>query len=138
MRCHGEETFGPVVAISSFRTEDEAVARANDTPYGLLGVVFGRSLREGMRVAGRISCGAVTVNEAHTGAWANHDVPLGGMKASGIGRRHGAAGILRYTETQAVVGQRLSVISTPWHQTPEAYAETSTRLLRVVKALRRR
>ncbi len=138
MRCHGEETFGPVVAIASFRTEDEAVERANDTPYGLLGVVFAPTLREGMRVAARITCGAVSVNEAHTSVWANHDVPLGGMRASGLGRRHGAAGILRYTETQAVVGQRIPALSAPWHQTPEAYAATTTRLLRAVKALGRR
>ena len=100
-----DETFGPVVAISRVRDAEEAVERANDTEYGLNASVW-TTPRRGAELATRIRSGTVNVNEAYAAAWASHDAPMGGMKDSGVGRRHGAEGILKYTEAQTVAVQR--------------------------------
>lgn len=100
-----DETFGPVVALTRVRDADEAVERANDTEYGLNASIWS-SPRRGAEIATRIRSGTVNVNEAYAAAWASHDAPMGGMKDSGVGRRHGAEGILKYTESQTVAVQR--------------------------------
>jgi len=100
-----EETFGPVVAVYRVADADEAVARANDTEYGLNASVWSR--RHGPAVAARLRAGTVNVNEGYVAAWGSHDAPMGGMGMSGVGRRHGAEGLLKYTEAQTVAHQRL-------------------------------
>jgi succinate-semialdehyde dehydrogenase/glutarate-semialdehyde dehydrogenase len=107
MAVYAEETFGPVVAISVFRDDDEAVAQANASRYGLNASVWTRDLRRGRRIAARLEAGTVNVNEAYAAAWASVDAPMGGFKESGLGRRHGREGIWKYTETQTVAAQRL-------------------------------
>ncbi|MEU8364798.1 succinic semialdehyde dehydrogenase [Nonomuraea sp. NPDC048882] len=102
--CRGE-TFGPVVALYPFATDDEAVELANDTAYGLNASIWSSDLPRARRLAARIKAGTVNINEGYASAYASYDVPMGGMKASGLGRRHGAEGLLRYTEVQAVASQ---------------------------------
>jgi succinate-semialdehyde dehydrogenase/glutarate-semialdehyde dehydrogenase len=104
-RLAREETFGPVVAVYRVADADEAVARANDTEYGLNASVWSR--RHGPAVAARLRAGTVNVNEGYVAAWGSHDAPMGGMGQSGVGRRHGAEGLLKYTEAQTVAQQRL-------------------------------
>lgn len=99
------ETFGPVVALYPFSTDDEAVELANDTVYGLNASVWSSSLPRARRLAARVRAGTVNINEGYASAYASYDVPMGGMKASGLGRRHGAEGLLRYTEVKAVASQ---------------------------------
>ena len=65
-----------------------------------------RDPARGRRVAERIDCGTVNVNEGYAAAWGSTDAPMGGMKASGVGRRHGRQGLLKYTEPQTVAVQR--------------------------------
>ncbi len=103
------ETFGPVVAIYRVADADEAVARANDTEYGLNASVWSR--RRGAEVAARLRAGTVNVNEGYAAAWASHDAPMGGMGISGLGRRHGREGILKYTEAQTIAEQRLMQVA---------------------------
>jgi succinate-semialdehyde dehydrogenase / glutarate-semialdehyde dehydrogenase len=109
MRCHSEETFGPVVSIYEVEDDDAAVAAANNSPYGLNAAVYGRDTRRASAVAARIRAGTVNVNEAYAAAWGSIDAPMGGMGDSGMGRRHGAEGLLKYTEPQTVAIQRLPV-----------------------------
>jgi acyl-CoA reductase-like NAD-dependent aldehyde dehydrogenase len=101
MKVMREETFGPVVGVMKVRDTEEALSLANDSPYGLSGSVFGEKARA-ERVARRIECGAVNVNDVLVNYFAM-DVPMGGWKQSGIGYRHGEPGIKKYCRTESVV-----------------------------------
>jgi succinate-semialdehyde dehydrogenase/glutarate-semialdehyde dehydrogenase len=134
MTCFGEETFGPVVSVYRFHREDEAVERANDTRYGLNASVWTRSLRRGTEVAARLRAGTVNVNEAYAAAWGSVDAPMGGMGDSGAGRRHGAHGLLKYTEPQTIARQRLFNLAPPFAaMDDEGFAELLTASLRLLK-----
>jgi succinate-semialdehyde dehydrogenase/glutarate-semialdehyde dehydrogenase len=95
------EVFGPVVAIDSYKTIDEAIAKANDTEYGLNASVIG-SEREATEVASQLKAGSVNVNEGFRASFASMAAPMGGMKQSGVGRRNGKNGLLRFTDTRTV------------------------------------
>ncbi|WP_040841690.1 NAD-dependent succinate-semialdehyde dehydrogenase [Nocardia brevicatena] len=97
------EIFGPVACLTAFDTEDEAVTRANDTPYGLVGYVFTESLRRGLRVCEALETGMVGLNQ---GVVSNPAAPFGGVKESGLGREGGLAGIDEFLETK-YIGVRL-------------------------------
>ena len=99
MRIYREEVFGPFVVISSFKNEAEAIARANDSTYGLGASVFTENLSKGLRVAAEIEAGMVWVNSSQD---CDFRVPFGGVKQSGIGRELGEAGLEAYTQVKAV------------------------------------
>jgi acyl-CoA reductase-like NAD-dependent aldehyde dehydrogenase len=138
MTCFGQETFGPVVAVSRFRDEDEAVTRANDGDYGLNAAVYSRDTTRARQVAGRIRCGTVNVNEAFGATFASIDAPMGGMRSSGMGRRQGAEGIWRYTETQSIATQKLVRFAPMLGMSDRAYARQMTTGLRVLNKLGRK
>lgn len=102
MACFANETFGPLVAIHVVDTEDEAIAAANATEFGLNASVFTGSIRRGRRVADRIDAGSVNINEGYRATFSSVDAPMGGMKKSGLGRRNGREGILRFVESRTV------------------------------------
>ncbi len=133
MELCDQETFGPVVSVYAFESVDEAIDRANATPYGLNASVWTRDAVTGRRVASRIRAGTVNVNEAYAAAWGSVDAPMGGVKDSGVGRRHGAEGIRKYTEAQTIAVQRgLPLAAPPWLD-EERYSRIMTRALRVLK-----
>jgi succinate-semialdehyde dehydrogenase/glutarate-semialdehyde dehydrogenase len=113
MSLFRDETFGPVVAISRFGDEEDVIARANDSDYGLNFSLWTRDTSRGLEIGSRLRAGTVNVNEGYIAAWASMDAPMGGMKASGLGRRHGAEGIKKYTEAQTVAVQKLMPIAPP-------------------------
>lgn len=121
MELMREETFGPVLPLMTFQTEEEAVARANDSPYGLTASVWTRDIRRGERVAERLEAGTVMVNEVlYTHGIAQ--TPWGGVKLSGIGRTHGRAGLLELVSAQHIHVNRLARIHDLWwfNYTPRA------------------
>jgi succinate-semialdehyde dehydrogenase/glutarate-semialdehyde dehydrogenase len=124
-----------VVAVAPFDDEDEAVARANASRYGLNASVWTRDARRGRALAARIQAGTVNVNEAYAAAWASMDAPMGGFKESGVGRRHGADGLLKYTEAQTVAVQRLVPIAPFAGLSHRAWARLMTAALRVLRRL---
>jgi succinate-semialdehyde dehydrogenase / glutarate-semialdehyde dehydrogenase len=135
MKAFAEETFGPVVAVYPFDTEEEAVRLANETAYGLNASVWAGSLRRGRAVAARIRAGSVNVNEAYAAAWGSVDSPIGGMKESGFGRRHGREGILKYTEAQTVAGQWGHPIAPPPWLGQRGFAGLVTTYLRAARRI---
>jgi succinate-semialdehyde dehydrogenase/glutarate-semialdehyde dehydrogenase len=138
MTCFGDETFGPVISVYRFQDESEAVARANDGEYGLNASIYTRDTERGRQLARQIKCGTVNVNEAFGATFASIDSPMGGMRESGLGRRQGAEGIHRYTESQSVATQRLLRFAPMLGMKDETYARMMTANLRLMKKLGRK
>ena len=116
-----EETFGPVLPIMIFKTDDEAVRLANDSIYGLTASVWTREIARGKRLAERIDAGTVTVNEVlYTHAIAQ--TPWGGVKQSGFGHTHGRAGLMELVSRQHIHVNWISFMPDVWwfKYTPEA------------------
>ncbi|MFQ6141903.1 succinic semialdehyde dehydrogenase [Streptomyces seoulensis] len=134
MTLYAEETFGPVVSVYPYRDVEEAIELANSTPYGLNASVWSGDGARGRAVAARVRAGTVNVNEAFAAAWGSIDAPMGGMGDSGLGRRHGADGILKYTEAQTVAHQRVQGFYPPARISPEAWAALLTGALKAMKA----
>lgn len=138
MDLRDDETFGPVVALYRVHSDEEAIRFANDTEYGLNASVWTRDVRRGRRIATAIQAGTVNVNEGYAAAWGSVAAPMGGMKQSGVGRRHGAEGILKYTESQNVTAQYVLPIAPVGGMSQETYARLMTGALQVLKTLGRR
>ncbi|AWZ14839.1 succinic semialdehyde dehydrogenase [Streptomyces sp. ICC1] len=138
MAVCGEETFGPVVSIYRFTDEDEVIEEANGTSYGLNSSVWTKDARRGHAVSARLRTGTVNINEGYAPAYGSAQAPMGGMKESGLGRRHGSEGILKYTEAQTVAQQRLLPMAPSLGMDDEKYAAFMTRSLKVMKAFRLR
>jgi len=102
MACAAGETFGPVVAIHVVDSVDEAIVAANSSEYGLNASVFSRSIRRARIVADAIDAGSVNINEGYRASFSSVDAPMGGMKKSGLGRRNGREGILRFVDSRTV------------------------------------
>jgi succinate-semialdehyde dehydrogenase/glutarate-semialdehyde dehydrogenase len=136
MSVCAEETFGPVVSVYRFSSEDEAVERANSTPYGLNSSVWTKDARRGREIAARLRTGTVNINEGYAPAYGSVQSPMGGMKDSGLGRRHGSEGILKFTEAQTVAHQRLLPMAPSLGMNDEKYAAFMSTSLRLMKAFR--
>mgnify|MGYP002682300863 FL=1 len=130
-----EETFGPLVSIYPVANVDEAIAAANDTEYGLNASVLCRDASRGRAIARRLRAGTVNVNDGYAAAWSSLDAPMGGMGASGVGRRHGSVGLLKYTESQNISTRSplLDLVQRP--SNPREYAERLSAALRLQKYL---
>ena len=137
VRLAREETFGPVVSLYRVADDDEAVALANDSHYGLNASVWTGSAARGREIAARLRCGTVNVNEGYAASWASTDAPMGGMGASGLGRRHGAEGIVKYTQPQTVSVQRLQSIQAPRVLSERGWARLLRTYLRARRTLDR-
>lgn len=122
MECARNETFGPVVSIYPVADVNEAVRRANDTEYGLNASVWAGSKAEGEAIAARVRAGTVNVDEGYGPAWGSTAAPMGGMGVSGVGRRHGPDGLLKYTESQTVATTRLLNLGGPRGISPKLWA----------------
>ena len=99
MKIYKEEIFGPFAAVVSFKSEEEALDKANDTTYGLGSAVFTTDIQKAHRVAERLEAGMVWVNSTND---TDNRIPFGGVKQSGIGRELGEAALHSYTQTKAI------------------------------------
>jgi acyl-CoA reductase-like NAD-dependent aldehyde dehydrogenase len=124
-----EETFGPIMPIIKVRDADEAVRMANDSRYGLDACVFTRDKHAAARMVDQLDTGTVCVNDALVN-YIIPDTPMGGVKESGIGRRHGAEGIRKYCRQKTVVVDRLGLKSElPWFPASRKKTEQVRRLI---------
>ncbi len=108
-----DETFGPVLPVMTFQTEDEAIRLANDSVFGLTASVWTRNIARGRRLAERIEAGTVMVNEVlYTHGIAQ--TPWGGIKESGYGRTHGRMGLLELVTPRHIHVNRISFLPDLW------------------------
>ncbi|MEP6479305.1 MAG: succinic semialdehyde dehydrogenase [Rhodoglobus sp.] len=138
MQCFANETFGPVVAIAVVDNEQDAIDQANASEFGLNASIFSGSRSRGKRVAELIDAGSVNVNEGYRATFGSVDAPMGGMKHSGLGRRNGPEGILRFVEARTVA-ESTGVLALPgtgrqWEKMQGLMLTT----LKLLKALRLR
>jgi succinate-semialdehyde dehydrogenase/glutarate-semialdehyde dehydrogenase len=133
--CHQEETFGPLVSVYPVASDGEALAIANTGEYGLNASVWTKDLGRGRRLARQVRAGTVAVNEAFIATWGSVASPMGGHKDSGLGRRHGAEGLLRFTESQTVAVQRGIGFGPMYAAGGERMAAVFTTGLRLAKRL---
>jgi succinate-semialdehyde dehydrogenase / glutarate-semialdehyde dehydrogenase len=131
-----EETFGPVVAVYPFSNVDEAIKLANSSEYGLNASLWTKNLNLARELAVRIEAGTVNINEAYAPAWSSVDAPMGGFKQSGLGRRHGREGILKYTESQTVSVQRGFLLTKIPGINDETYSKLAGKLFKVLRRFR--
>lgn len=138
MACFAAETFGPVVSVTIVESEREAIAAANDSEFGLNASVFSGSARRGLRVAEQLEAGSVNVNEGYRGSFSSVDAPMGGVKRSGLGRRNGPEGLLRFVNP-VTISRATGLLQLPRtsHES-EALAGPLLILARVLKGLRLR
>ncbi len=129
MKIMTEETFGPVLPIMRVRDEAEALRLANDSPYGLNASVWTRNRRHGEDLAARVEAGITCVNDVIMGFGVT-DAPSGGLKESGIGKRHGAEGIRRFCNQQVIVTDRFGASREPvWYPYSAGFERLFARLL---------
>jgi len=113
MRSMREETFGPTLPIATFKTEEEAIALANDSEFGLTASVWTRDYAKGRRVAEQIEAGSVCINEVLY----THGIgqtPWGGFKNSGRGRTHGIEGLMELVQPQHIHTNRIALLPNAW------------------------
>lgn len=137
MACRDEETFGPVLSVFTVDDDDAAIELINDTEYGLHAAIFSADVPAAMRLARRLRVGTVSINEAYSASWGATAAELGGMKASGLGRRHGAEGIVRFTQAQAITVHRGLGLGRPRGISDRAHARAWTAGLRLLRRLGR-
>lgn len=113
MQVATEETFGPVVSVYSVSGVTEAITKANDSMYGLNASVWSKNQDRAQTVASQLDCGTVCINDGYIAGWAAVDTPMGGVKHSGLGRRHGPEGLHRFMEPKTVATSQVGPITAP-------------------------
>ncbi len=129
------ETFGPVVSLYPYDTVEEAIALANDTDYGLNASVWGGDVEAATAVARRIESGNVNVNDILATAFASKGTPSGGVKASGVGARHGDQGLLKYTDVQQLAVLKKQVMGARPGQDYDEYVKGMLGGLKMMRRL---
>ena len=126
MECMTEETFGPTLPVMKVKDVDEAIELANDSPYGLQSSVWTKDTAKGEAIGRRIEAGVACINDAQLN-YVALEVPMGGWKTSGVGSRHGADGIRKYTKKQTLLVTRFVPTKKDIHMMP--YKAGTTKLL---------
>jgi dimethylaniline monooxygenase (N-oxide forming) len=136
MTVYAEETFGPVVSVYPFADDDQAVTLANATEYGLGASIWTRDVARARALAARIQAGQININESYASVHISNDAPQGGMKSSGLGRRHGEYGLLSFCEVQTVASQHGITFDPKPGVTLEQMARQNRTIYKIMKALR--
>ena len=136
MKISTEEVFGPCVYVQPFSNTEEAIALANDSIYGLSASVITSNARNGRLIAEQLRSGSVNINEGFAAAYGSVAAPMGGMGQSGLGRRHGIEGLLRFTQPQTIARQRWISIGPKFGFDEEQWTKLLGKSLLILKRLR--
>ena len=136
MKISTEEVFGPCVYVQPFSSTEAAIALANDSIYGLSASVITSNARNGRQIAEQLRSGSVNINEGFAAAYGSVAAPMGGMGQSGLGRRHGIEGLLRFTQPQTIARQRWISIGPKFGFDEEQWTKLLGKSLLVLKRLR--
>jgi acyl-CoA reductase-like NAD-dependent aldehyde dehydrogenase len=129
MKIMTEESFGPLLPIMKFSTEEQAIELANDTEYGLSASVWSKDLKRAERVARKIKTGNVSINNVML-TEGNHALPFGGIKDSGFGRIKGSWGLQSFCNAKAIIIDKQSKIIDPhWYPQTQTKYDTMTELM---------
>lgn len=134
MAVCAEETFGPVLSLYSYTSDP--VSLANQGTYGLSASIWSRDGRAARRMATQIRAGSVNINDGAAAAAGSIEAGMGGMGDSGLGRRHGAEGIRKYTESQTIAEQRLLPLGPPPTASAAGFVNRTNRQLALMRKLR--
>ncbi|WP_293773480.1 succinic semialdehyde dehydrogenase [uncultured Corynebacterium sp.] len=135
MACYAAETFGPVLSIYKVHSDEEAIALANDTSYGLAASVWSGNARHAWAVASQLEAGMVNINEGFAAAYGSIAAPGGGVKESGLNHRHGVSGMRLWANERTVAQQRLHPIAPSKLLPPERFRPVISAGMQVMKAL---
>lgn len=135
MRIFAEETFGPVISLYPFTTDADAVAQANQGTYGLSASVWSKDIAAADRLATSLRAGAVNINDGAAAAAGSVEAGMGGMGDSGLGRRHGAEGIRKYTNAQTVARQRLMPLGPPPGKSVEHFVRQTNKQMALMRRM---
>ena len=136
MKLYDSETFGPVVAVYVVDSAEEAIARANDSDFGLTASVWGKNTGRAWAVASRLEAGMVNINEAFAPAYGSISAPGGGVKDSGLNHRHGITGMRLWANKRTVSQQRFHPIAPSQHVSPSTFRAIVRTGMRAMKAMR--
>jgi succinate-semialdehyde dehydrogenase/glutarate-semialdehyde dehydrogenase len=136
MKIYRDEVFGPVVYVLPFKNEQEAIELANDSEYGLSASVISKDLKRARSIAMQIRSGSVNVNDGFAAAFGSVAAPMGGMGQSGLGRRHGIEGLIRFTEPQTIAMHARFLTGPKFGISEEKWNRLVTKSLRLMKKLR--
>ena len=123
-----EETFGPVVTVEPVESGASAVEAANSSAYGLHASVWSSESDRAKDIASRLDCGTVCINDSHSAGWSAYAAPMGGVGQSGIGRRHGPEGLLRYAEPKTIATSRVGPLGSVPGASDKLYTRVVTAL----------
>ena len=135
MKIYRNEVFGPVVYVLPYKNEKEAIELANDSEYGLSASVISKDLKRAANIAGQIHSGSVNVNDGFAVAFGSVAAPMGGMGQSGLGRRHGIEGLIRFTEPQTIAMHGRFLTGPKFGMSEEKWNGLVTKSLRFLKRL---
>ncbi|MBO0852999.1 MAG: succinate-semialdehyde dehydrogenase (NADP(+)) [Nocardia sp.] len=130
------ETFGPVVTVHRYTDENEAIEQANATTYGLNASIWTTDFDRGAKIADRLEAGNVNINDGFVATYSAKMTPSGGVKQSGVGTRHGDAGLLKYTDTINIGTQKKQVLSARAGMPFEKQLKSTLITLRLTRKLR--
>ncbi|MFM6974874.1 MAG: succinic semialdehyde dehydrogenase [Agromyces sp.] len=136
MRCFSEETFGAIASVYVVDSVQEAIELANHTEYGLNAAVFSGNISRAREIAQQLDAGTININEGYRASFSAVDAPMGGTKQSGVGRRNGPEGLLRFVEP-VTIAWTTGLLRLPTSaQAFERLGPLMLLLMRVLKALR--
>lgn len=133
MLMRNQECFGPVISLYKYSSIEELIDKLNSSEYGLNASVWSTNITKASKIAQKLKFGTVNINEGYAAAYGSVDAPMGGMRASGIGRRHGKEGFMKYVQASTIAEQRLLAVGESTYLHGKKYQDIMTTAVKSMK-----